>query len=166
MKRILCDHLDFAIIYNKANEKHWLLAGGYRYLDHVTDAYVEAYGDSIEEAFSYAAKGTINIMFELKNILGKSKFEFNVEGHDYSELLFNWIDGIILLIAVDNKVASNFDLEISKHDSKYQLTGHAMTESVDISKHGYKTEIKGVTYHEMEILQENGFNKVRFILDL
>jgi SHS2 domain-containing protein len=41
-----------------------------------------------------------------------------------------------------------------------------MTESIDISKHGYKTEIKGVTYHEMEILQESDMNKVRFILDL
>ena len=108
------------------------MVGGYRYLDHVTDAYVEAYGDSMEEAFSYAAKGTINIMFELKDILGKTQYEFKVEGDDYSELLFNWIDGIILLIAVDNKVASNFDLKISKLDSKYQLTGHEMTESVDI----------------------------------
>ena len=142
------------------------MAGGYRYLDHVTDAYVEAYGESMEEAFSYAAKGTINIMFELKDILGNTEHEFKVEGHDYSELLFNWIDGIILLIAVDNKVASNFELKISKIDLKYELTGHTMTESVDISKHGYKTEIKGITYHQMEILQESGMNKVRFILDL
>jgi SHS2 domain-containing protein len=63
-------------------------------------------------------------------------------------------------------VASNFILKISKLGSKYQMTGYAMTESVDITKHGYKTEIKGITYHEMEILQESGLNKVRFILDL
>jgi SHS2 domain-containing protein len=166
MKRIVRYHLDFAISYNKADEKHTLLAGGYRYLDHITDAYIEAYGDSMEEAFSYAAKGTINVMFELENIQGESKFEFKLEGHDYSELLFNWLDRLILLIAIDNKVASNFDLKISKLDSKYQLTGSAMTESIDISKHCYKTEIKGITYHEMEILQESGLNKVRFILDL
>jgi SHS2 domain-containing protein len=142
------------------------LSGGYRYLDHVTDAFVEAYGDTMEEAFSYAAKGTINIMFELKDIVGTSKHDFKVEADDYSELLFNWIDAIILLIAVDNKVASNFEIKISKIDSTYRLTGYAMTEIVDLSKHGYKTEIKGVTYHELEILQESGLNKVRFILDL
>ena len=154
------------LVIIKVDEKHTLLAGGYKYLDHVTDAYIEAYGDSMEEAFSYAAKGTINIMFEINAISGKNKFEFKVEGHDYSELLFNWIDRIILLIAIDNKVASNFDLKISKLDSQYYLTGYTMTESADISKHGYKTEIKGITYHEMEILQEGGLNKVRFILDL
>lgn len=166
MKRIVRHHLDFAISSNKADEKHTSLAGGYKYLDHITDAYIEAYGDSMEEAFSYAAKGTINVMFEINDIGGKDKFAFNVEGHDYSELLFNWLDRIILLIAIDNKVASDFDLKISKLGSKYHLTGYAMTEPTDISKHGYKTEIKAITYHEMEILQESGLNKVRFILDL
>jgi len=164
--RIVCHHLDFAISYNKAGEKHTLLAGGYRYLDHVTDAYIEAYGDSMEEAFSYAAKGTINVMFEIKDIQSKSKLEFVVEGHDYSELLFNWLERILLLIAIDNKVMSDFEIKISKLDSKYQLTALTMTESIDLSKHGYRTEIKGVTYHEMEVLQEGGLNKVRFILDL
>ena len=162
----MCHHLDFAISYNKAVEKHTLLAGGYRYLDHVTDAYIEAYGDSMEEAFSYAAKGTINVMFKIKDIQSKSKLEFVVEGHDYSELLFNWLERILLLIAIDNKVMSDFEIKISKLDSKYQLTALTMTESIDLSKHGYRTEIKGVTYHEMEVLQEGGLNKVRFILDL
>ena len=143
-----------------------MLAGGYRYLDHVTDAYIEAYGDSMEEAFSYAAKGTINVMFEIKDIQSKSKLEFVVEGHDYSELLFNYLERILLLIAIDIKVMSDFEIKISKLDSKYQLTALTMTESIDLSKHGYRTEIKGVTYHKMEVLQEGGLNKVRFILDL
>jgi SHS2 domain-containing protein len=41
-----------------------------------------------------------------------------------------------------------------------------MAEAIDISKHNYRTEIKGITYHEMEVLQEDGQYKVRFILDL
>jgi protein archease len=164
--RIVCHHLDFAISYNNAAEKQTLLAGGYRYLDHVTDAYIEAYGDSMEEAFSYAAKGTVNVMFEIDAIRGKSNLEFEVVGHDYSELLFNWLERILLLIAIDNKVMSNFEIKITKLESKYQLTAVTMTESIDLSKHGYRTEIKAVTYHELEVLQEGDLNKVRFILDL
>ena len=41
-----------------------------------------------------------------------------------------------------------------------------MAETIDITKHGYKIEIKGVTYHEMEILQQGNQYKVKFILDL
>jgi SHS2 domain-containing protein len=142
------------------------LSGGFRYLEHVTDAYIEAYGDSMEEAFSYAAKGTVNVMFEIKDIQGTSKVNFRIEGVDYYELLFNWLERVNLLIAIDNQVISNFELKISKLDSKYQLTGSGMAETIDIIKHGYKIEIKGVTYHEMEILQQGNQYKVKFILDL
>ena len=142
------------------------MSGGFRYLEHVTDAYIEAYGDSMEEAFSYAAKGTLNVMFEIKDIQGTSKVDFRIEGVDYYELLFNWLERVHLLIAIDNQVISNFELKISKLDSKYQLTGSGMAETIDIIKHGYKIEIKGVTYHEMEILQQGNQYKVKFILDL
>jgi len=142
------------------------LSGGFRYLEHVTDAYIEAYGESMEEAFSYAAKGTVNVMFEIKDIQGTSKVDFRIEGVDYYELLFNWLERVHLLIAIDNQVISNFELKISKLDSKYQLTGSGMAETIDIIKHGYKIEIKGVTYHEMEILQQGNQYKVKFILDL
>ena len=142
------------------------MSGGFRYLEHVTDAYIEAYGDSMEEAFSYAAKGTVNVMFEIKDIQGTSKVDFRIEGVDYYELLFNWLERVHLLIAIDNQVISNFELKISKLDSKYQLTGSGMAETIDIIKHGYKIEIKVVTYHEMEILQQGNQYKVKFILDL
>ena len=142
------------------------MTGGYKYLEHVTDAYIEAYGDSIEEAFSYAAKATINVMFEIKDIKGKDRIKFNLEGADYCDLLFNWLERILLLIAIDNKIMSDFEIKISKSGLKYQLTGWGTTESIDLEKHGYKTEIKGVTYHEMKVIQECEKYKVRFILDL
>lgn len=142
------------------------MSGGFRYLEHVTDAYIEAYGESMEEAFSYAAKGTVNVMFEIKDIQGTSKVDFRIEGVDYYELLFNWLERVHLLITIDNQVISNFELKISKLDSKFQLTGSGMAETIDIAKHGYKIEIKGVTYHEMEILQQGNQYKVKFILDL
>ena len=142
------------------------MSGGFRYLEHVTDAYIEAYGESMEEAFSYAAKGTVNVMFAIKDIQGTSKVDFRIEGVDYYELLFNWLERVHLLITIDNKVISNFQLKICKLDSKFQLTGSGIAETIDITRHGYKTEIKGVTYHEMEILQQGNRYKVKFILDL
>jgi len=159
-------HLDFAISYNNAGVRQRLLPGGFRYLEHVTDAYIEAYGDSIEEAFSYAAKGMINVMFEIKNIHGTSKVDLRVEGADYYELLFSWLEKVHLLITIDSQVMSNFEIKISKLDSMLQLTGWGMVESIDTSKHGYKTEIKGITYHAMEVLQQDNQHKVKFMIDL
>ena len=159
-------HLDFAISYNKPVQKQRLLSGGFKYLEHITDAFIEAWGDSLEEAFSYAATATINVMFEIKNVKGTSKTDFQVEGEDYLELLFNWLEKVLLLISIDNQVISNLEIKISKLDTKYHLAGSGMAESIDMSKHNYRTEIKGITYHEMEVLQEDGKYRVRFMLDL
>ena len=162
----MCHHLDFAISYNKPEQKQRLLSGGFKYLEHITDAFIEAWGDSLEEAFSYAATATIDVMFEIKNVNGTTKIDFEVEGEDYSELLFNWLEKVLLLISIDNQVISSFQVSIFNMDTKYSLTGWGMAESIDISKHNYKTEIKGITYHKMEIIQEDGQYKVRFMLDL
>ena len=142
------------------------MSGGFKYLEHITDAYIEAWGDSLEEAFSYAATAVINVMFEIKNVRGTGKTDFQVEGEDYLELLFNWLEKVLLLISIDNQVISSFEIKISKLDKKYRLTAQGMAEAIDISKHNYRTEIKGITYHEMQVLQEDGQYKVRFILDL
>ncbi|HEX7818751.1 MAG TPA: archease, partial [Nitrososphaeraceae archaeon] len=97
---------------------------------------------------------------------GTRKTYFQVEGEDYLQLLFNWLEKVLLIISIDNQVISSFEIKISKPNTKYRLTGWGMAESMDISKHNYRTEIKGITYHEMEVLQEDGQYKVRFILDL
>ena len=34
------------------------MTGGFRYLDHMTDAVIEAYGSTLDEAFEFAAKGS------------------------------------------------------------------------------------------------------------
>jgi SHS2 domain-containing protein len=154
------------LVIIKPGQKQRLLSGGFKYLEHITDAYIEAWGDSLEEAFSYAATAVVNVMFEIKNIRGTSKTDFQVEGEDYLELLFNWLEKVLLLISIDNQVISSFEIKISEMDTKYRLTGWGMAESIDISQHNYRTEIKGITYHEMEVLQEVGQYKVRFILDL
>ena len=154
------------LVIIKPAQKQRLLSGGFKYLEHITDAYIEAWGDSLEEAFSYAATATINVMFEIKNVRGTSKIYFQVEGEDYLELLFNWLEKVLLLISIDNQVISSFEIKISKLDTKYRLTAQGMAEAIDISKHNYRTEIKGITYHEMQVLQEDGQYKVRFILDL
>ena len=154
------------LVIIKPGQKQRLLSGGFKYLEHITDAYIESWGDNLEEAFSYAATATINVMFEIKNVRGTSKIYFQVEGEDYLELLFNWLEKVLLLISIDNQVISSFEIKISKLDTKYRLIAQGMAEAIDISKHNYRTEIKGITYHEMQVLQEDGQYKVRFILDL
>jgi protein archease len=141
------------------------LAGGYRYLDHMTDAIIEAYGNTLEEAFENAAKGLNDTMIDLKTVRPDREIKISASGHDLSSLLFDWLDKVMLLLVADGIVMSEFSVEI-KQQNGYSLEGVAKGERLNLDRHHYKVEIKAVTYHEMQITQEKGQATVRFLLDL
>lgn len=142
------------------------MAMGYRFLDHMTDAIIEAYGTTLEEAFQNAALGLIDTMIDLKTVRPKKKIKLTATGHDLYSLLFDWLDKVLLLLVADWIVLSQFSIEIRKHNNGYSIEGTALGEPLDVDRHRYKVEIKAVTYHEMEIKQEGELVTVRFLVDL
>ena len=143
------------------------MPGGYRFLEHMTDAIVEAYGTSLEEAFENAAKGLVDTMLDLKSVRPKKEIVISLTGHDLYSLLFDWLDKVMLSVVADGTALSHFTVKIiPQHSNGYALKGIARGGKLDIERHGYKVEIKAVTYHEMEIRQEKDMITIRFLLDL
>ena len=131
----------------------------------MTDAVIEAYGNTLEESFEHAAKGLNDTMIDLKTVKPKQEIKIAANGYDLHSLLFDWLDKVMLLLVADGIVMSEFSVRI-KQDKGYSLAGIAKGEKLDLNKHSYRVEIKAVTYHEMEIKQEKGKVTVRFLLDL
>ena len=138
------------------------MTGGYRYLDHMTDAVIEAYGNNLEEAFENAAKGLNDTMVDLKTVRPDREIKISASGHDLYSMLFDWLDKVMLLLVADGIVTSEFSVKIND----FSLDGIAKGEPLNLDRHKYKVEIKAVTYHEMQVTQENGRATVRFLLDL
>jgi len=71
---------------------------------------------------------------------------------------------------IDKVIFSKFKIEITFDESsnRYLLTGYGEGELVDLSKHELKVEIKGITYHEMKILDYKDTNEtiIEYIVDL
>jgi SHS2 domain-containing protein len=132
----------------------------------MTDAVIEAYGITLEQAFENAAKGLIDTMIDLKTVRPEKEIKFSAKGHDLYSLLFDWLDKVMLLLVADRIAVSQFSIKIKQHNSGYSLEGTARGEPLDLDRHRYKVEIKAVTYHEMEIKQEKGIVTVKFLLDL
>lgn len=141
------------------------MAGGYRFLDHMTDAVIEAYGSTLEEAFENAARGLNDTMVDLETVSPRSEIRVSACGADLQSLLFDWLDKIMLILVADGFAMTEFTVRIQKNDG-YLLDGLVRGERLDLARHHYKVEIKAVTYHEMQIRQENNGFTVRFLLDL
>jgi SHS2 domain-containing protein len=139
---------------------------GFRYLEYMGDEYVEAVGDSLEEAFSNAALGMINVMLHVDRVKAKEWQEVEVEGFDLQNLLYNWLEYLLIKVTLDEFVPVKFKIEIEGGKGAWHLRGRMAGEPYDRQKHGYKSEVKAVTYHTMAIERKGKAYKLRYLLDL
>lgn len=140
---------------------------GYRFLEHTSDAYIEAWGPTLEEAFAESAESLFETMLSLEKVDPQTETRLNASGHDEKELLYNWLETLLLEFDINGNVYSKFDIEPITHDtSSLTLYATVKGEKYQPQKHGSKEEVKAVTYHQMEIQKQPDRTTLRFILDL
>lgn len=137
---------------------------GYRYLEHMTDAFIEVTGDSLEEAFANAGMSVVDTIVDIKSIEEKTEKIIRVSGNDLNNLLYSWLEEIIILTITEGFVAKRFSVRLVKNGN-YKITASAFGEEINFEKHHFKVEIKAPTFHLMEIKQEKQV-MMRFLLDL
>lgn len=140
---------------------------GFKFLEHTADAYVEAYGTSLEEAFENAALAALDVMTEPEKVEAKIEDDLEVEAPDEYALLYSWIEEILIKFELTGRLYSRFKISsIEKTPVGWKLKAKAWGELYDPEKHPSKVGIKSITYHQMEIVKKPKSATVRFILDV
>jgi SHS2 domain-containing protein len=141
-------------------------AEGYRFLEHITDAEIEAYGSTLEEAFENAGKALEDTMVDIRTIRQVSDERITVEGKDKQELLYEWLESLIAKQDIEGTLYSKFICKISRRNKELILEAQVSGEKFDPSRHEQKTAVKAPTFHEMIIDEESIPMKMHFLLDL
>jgi SHS2 domain-containing protein len=139
----------------------------FRFLEHTADAYVEAYGASLEEAFGNAALASTDVMTEVGKVEARNEETFVVEASDEPALLYSWLEEVLLEFELKGKLYSRFEVSgIEETAGGFRLRARAWGEKFDPERHPSKVGVKSVTYHLMEIVKKPESVTVRFILDI
>jgi len=139
----------------------------FKFLEHTADAYIAAHGKTLEEAFENAAYATFETMTDTAHVKPKTKDTVEVEGHDEQELLYNWLEALLVKFDLTGNLYSRFKIaSIEKTNTGFRLQAKIWGEPFNADKHLSKVGIKAVTYHRMEIVKKPKKVTVRFILDL
>ena len=139
----------------------------FEFLEHTADAYVAAYGKTLEEAFENAALATFEIMTDAGKI-GQSVEDYvEVEAPDEQALLYSWLERLLVNFETKGTLYSGFKIsKIQKTPNGFKLKARIYGEPYDPKKHPTKVGIKAVTYHRMEINEKPNSVSVKFILDI
>jgi SHS2 domain-containing protein len=139
----------------------------FRFLEHTADAYIEAYGDTLEEAFENAASAAMDVMTDVEEVEPRIEDSVETEAYDESALLYNWIEELLIRFETTERLYSRFEISsIEEIPDGLRLRARIWGESFDPEKHAQKVGVKAITYHRMEIVREPEKVTVRFILDI
>jgi len=143
------------------------MAGGFRFLEHVSDVFIEAWGDSLEEAYTQAARAFYEVVSSMDGVEPRVERVLEVEGADLEELLYNFIESLIILFDSEGFLASEVEVVgMGRRDGGFGLRARLRGEPYDPARHRHGTHVKGVTYHMMEVESEPPVKRVRLLLDI
>lgn len=132
----------------------------------MSDAYIEAYGRDLNEAYANAAYALTDTVIDIQTVKPELKKVIEVRGFDLLNLLYNWLEAILLEMQVEQNVFREFSTKVSKEGDSWVIRAECFGERFDLEKHRPKVEVKAVTYHLMEVIDEGNRYVLRFLLDL
>ncbi len=139
----------------------------FEFLEHTADAYIAAYGDSLEEAFENAALATFQVMTDVEKIKPETEDFVEVETHDEYALLYSWLEELLIRFDTTKNLYCRFKVSsIRETPAGLKLKAKIWGEPFDPERHPQKVGVKAVTYHRMEIVKKPKAVTVRFILDI
>jgi len=139
----------------------------FKFLEHKADAYIAAYGGTLEEAFENAALATFEVMTATKKIEARTKDAITIDGFDEKALLYNWLEALLVRFELKQILYNKFEIaSIEKVPAGLKLKAIITGEKFNPKKHPQKVGVKAITYHLMKIIKEPGEVTVEFILDI
>ncbi len=128
----------------------------YEYLYHIADAKFKAYGSTLEEAYENAAIAMFNVMINTSGLGTSESKDIEVESRDIKGLLVEWLSELLYLFEVDSIIFSEFKINsIEKTNDGFTLKGKASGELIDLSRHNFDTQVKAVTFHDLQVESDN-----------
>lgn len=132
-------------------------------LDHTADIGLVVYGENLKALFENAGEAFFHLITDLRKVRRRTERRINLGGESLDRLMVDWLSELLYLHDVENLLFKGFNVESVGEDGLRAIVkGEPFQEGV----HVIKTEVKAVTYHQIEVRQENGRWRAQVIFDL
>ena len=135
----------------------------FREIEHTADLGIEVEAVDLAALFACAGEALFSLIAEPASIEERQSITLSAAGDGPEELLHAWLRELLAQFNVNGFVAKSCEVRSITND---HVDGIIKGEKLDLARHGFHTEIKGVTYHEFKVWQENGQWRARVIFDV
>ncbi len=135
----------------------------YRTINHTADFGLQVFGTNIKELFTNAACAMYDQITDIDSLTGSDEYTIHVTGSDWPDLMVNWLrETLYMWTGKEQLVKTVQILSISKN----KLSARVKYDIYNPDQHIIKTEIKAVTYHQIEVNQRPDGWESKIIFDV
>ena len=135
----------------------------FKILDHTADIGVIVYGKDLKALFENAGGVFFHLICDLRRVKSRIEKKIEIKGEPLERLMVDWLSQLLYLHDVENLLFKKFSVEsVGENGLKAIAAGEPFQEGV----HVIKTEVKAVTYHQIQVYQEDEGWKAQIIFDL
>jgi SHS2 domain-containing protein len=141
-----------------------MVNAGFEIVEHTADVGIVSHGPTIADAFEQAARGLYSLMIDLGRVEPLVAREITAEAPDRERLLVRWLSDLIFLTESEALVFASFEVDVAPDGRS--LRALAQGEPLDMARHDPGYDVKAVTYHDLEVVEEPSGWRCRVIVDV
>ncbi|XP_062520402.1 protein archease-like isoform X1 [Corticium candelabrum] len=127
---------------------------------------VGAGGDDLQEAFEQCAVAMFGYMTELDTVEKLKTESIEAEGSDLLSLLYHFLDEFLFLFNADPFFIPK-EIKITEFDNEnFKIKAEGYGETFDLKKHPQGTEVKAITYSNMQVHDQLDKHDIFVIIDI
>ncbi len=135
----------------------------YREIEHTADLGIEVTAADLPGLFASAGEALYALVADAATIESRDTVTISATGESPEELLHAWLCELLALFNIQGFVGKRCQVA---HIGEGQIQGQVSGERLDLKRHAFHTEIKGVTYHDFRVWREAGAWHARVIFDV
>jgi len=136
---------------------------GYREIEHTADLGMEIEAADLPGLFASGAEALYSLIADRSGIEEREEISVVATGDDWEELFHAWLRELLAQFNLKGFVGGRCEI---MSVAPGRAAGRIQGETLDLKRHRFYTEIKGVTYHDFRVWQENGRWHARVIFDV
>ena len=137
-------------------------AVSYEAIDHTADFGLRVFGDHPIDLFQNSAMALMDQVVETASLPPQKEIRLSIKGNDWPDLMVNWLREILYLWS--GKALLTRSVQIQSITEK-SLSSHVWVDLFSPQRHTLISEIKAVTYHQIQVLDRGGLWEATVIFD-
>jgi SHS2 domain-containing protein len=138
-------------------------AATFKEIEHTADLGVEITAPSFSALVAASGEALFALIADPRNIDPIEEINVFASGDEPEELLHAWLCELLARFNIEGFVGKKCSID---QITAGRVDGKIRGEKLDLNRHRFRTEIKGVTYHQFRVWQEDGLWHARIIFDV